>query len=264
MLDCVRPQQASTRGHSPSPGGVVGQRRLLDWYSLLPCNITLSDHHTGNPEDPALHLRILHHLSGPESLHNLCAIVSPVTYYLDNIFANIHTGCIIIRLWTVHKGINRVFPPGSRANSRQISFADVMLIIVESAVLYTATVVFSVAFEVGKSNAYYGVADVVSRHAIYPVMLLLTSETARQSLEVAGISFDLIIIRIWQGTSAEQTQAFTQSASRSTKFDGTQGVRVTTVRELHESVDTNALELQVVLPPDDMSKWRVKGVEGAV
>ena len=40
-----------------------------------------------------------------------------------------------------------------------------------------------------------------------------------QSLEVAGISFDLIIIRIWRGTSTEQTQAFAQTVAQPAKID---------------------------------------------
>lgn len=72
------------------------------------------------------------------------------------------SGCIIVRLWGVHRSTTSIFPPSSRVRSRHTNFANVTLIIVESALLYTATVVFSVVLEVAKTNAYYGITDIVS------------------------------------------------------------------------------------------------------
>ena len=46
-----------------------------------------------------------------------------------------------------------------------------------------------------------------------------TWRAARQSLEVAGISFDLIIIRIWTGVSTEHTQDFAEPAQRSSQVE---------------------------------------------
>lgn len=74
----------------------------------------------------------------------------------------LHLACIIVRLWGIHRSTATVFTPSSRVRSRHINFANVTLIIVESALLYTATVVFSVIFEVAKTNAYYGITDIVS------------------------------------------------------------------------------------------------------
>ena len=88
---------------------------------------------------------------------------------------------------------------------------------------------------------------------------------SRQSLEVAGISFDLIIIRIWQGTSAEQTQAFVQSASHPlSKHEDTPDVRIASVHQSHRSSDTDALELQVVLARGDAVGWRTKDADAAL
>ena len=91
---------------------------------------------------------------------------SNTCYVLDT---DVHTvkGCIIVRLWGIHRSITSAFTPSSRVRSRHISFADVTLIIVESALLYTATVVLSVVLEVAKTNAYYGVTDIVSIHLFY-------------------------------------------------------------------------------------------------
>ena len=51
--------------------------------------------------------------------------------------------------------------------SARLSLADLSLIIVESALLYTATVVLSVVLE--KTNADYGVTDVVSHLLSLPL-----------------------------------------------------------------------------------------------
>ncbi|KAH9905077.1 uncharacterized protein B0H18DRAFT_1197943 [Fomitopsis serialis] len=107
------------------------------------------------------------------------------------------TGLIILRLWRVHKRTSSFFTRSWRGPSR-LSFADVTLIIIESALLYTTTVIICVVLDLANSNAYYGATDV--------------------SLEVAGISFDLIIIRIWTGVSTEQTQAFTDTVENLSKI----------------------------------------------
>ena len=72
------------------------------------------------------------------------------------------SGCIIVRLWGVHRSTTTIFPPSSTVRSRHTNFANVTLIIIESALLYTATVVFCVVLDLTRTNAYYGATDVVS------------------------------------------------------------------------------------------------------
>ena len=82
-----------------------------------------------------------------------------------------------------------------------------------------------------------------------------------QSLEVAGISFDLIIIRIWTGVSTEQTQAFAAAdvAPHSMKPEIERKWRTASVHSALTELD--ALELQVVVSPEEPMGWRVKSVD---
>jgi len=92
---------------------------------------------------------------------------------------------------------------------------------VESALLYTTTVVFCVVLDLARTNMYYGITDI--------------------SLEVAGISFDMIIIRIWTGVSTEQTQAFAATLPNSSKL--TTEPRGQTASVHSGSTDLNAIDL---------------------
>lgn len=86
--------------------------------------------------------------------------------------------------------------------------------------------------------------------------------TLSQSLEVAGISFDLIIIRIWTGVSAEQTQAFAAAADVAPH-----GAKLKAKSQSHRAsvhsvlTDLDALDLHIVVSSDDIADWRAKGVE---
>ncbi|KZT69529.1 hypothetical protein DAEQUDRAFT_765372 [Daedalea quercina L-15889] len=101
-----------------------------------------------------------------------------------NVFS---TGLIIVRLWNFHRRSAEVFTQNWRGRGR-LNLVRMILIIVESALLYTTTVIVCIALDIVGSNAYYCATNL--------------------SFEAAGISFDLIIIRIWNGVSTEQTQAF--------------------------------------------------------
>ncbi|OSX68021.1 hypothetical protein POSPLADRAFT_1043180 [Postia placenta MAD-698-R-SB12] len=91
------------------------------------------------------------------------------------------TGMIVRRIWQVSKRSAQFFVSGN-------SLSRTNRIFVESALLYTTTmVVLFITILVG-NNALYGVSDV--------------------SLELAGIAFDLIIIRISRGTATELTEEF--------------------------------------------------------
>ncbi|PCH39050.1 hypothetical protein WOLCODRAFT_134699 [Wolfiporia cocos MD-104 SS10] len=104
----------------------------------------------------------------------------------------ISTGMIVYRIGKVSNQSAQYFSNNSRGSSTRMNLAGINRIIVESALLYTASVAVSLITEVISSNAIYNVTDV--------------------SLELAGISFDLIIIRIGRGIAAEQTQIFTETA----------------------------------------------------
>ena len=69
-------------------------------------------------------------------------------------------GCIIVKLWTVHKRTSSVFTRSSRIPKR-LGFKDVILIIVESALLYTMTVALCIILDLARTNVYYGITDIV-------------------------------------------------------------------------------------------------------
>ncbi|KAH9913022.1 uncharacterized protein B0H18DRAFT_1216689 [Fomitopsis serialis] len=145
------------------------------------------------------------------------------SFYLTTVVLNLlTTGLIIFRLWRAHKRTSSFFTRSWRVRSR-LSLANVILIMVESALLYTTTVVISVVLDLARSNMYYGVADI--------------------GLEVAGISFDMIIIRIWTGVSTEQTQAFAATLPNLSKSKSEPGDQVVSVH--YGSKDLNAAELVV-------------------
>ncbi|KAI0727111.1 hypothetical protein C8Q72DRAFT_841823 [Fomitopsis betulina] len=108
------------------------------------------------------------------------------TYYITTLALNVLTTVLIVyRIWDVHHQTT-AFYRVSRLGTDRIRSA--VRIFVESAALYTVAVAVSAVVELAKSNAYYG-----------------TSDTC---VELAGITFDLIIIRIWRGVTAEQEPTF--------------------------------------------------------
>ncbi|KAH9915072.1 uncharacterized protein B0H18DRAFT_1125092 [Fomitopsis serialis] len=142
----------------------------------------------------AFAVTILYYLStvGADTTIPMIPQLQPFLYsfYVTTLVLNLlTTGLIIVRLWKIHRRTSADFAQTWRVRSpSRLSFADIILIMVESALLYTTTVVFCVVLDLARTNVYYGITDI--------------------SLEVAGISFDMIIIRIWTGVSTEQTQAF--------------------------------------------------------
>ncbi|KAH9921342.1 uncharacterized protein B0H18DRAFT_880272 [Fomitopsis serialis] len=145
------------------------------------------------------------------------------SFYATTVVLNLlTTGFIIIRLWKIHKRTSAFFAQSWRVRNR-LSLADVILIMVESALLYTTTVVFSVVLDLARTNVYYGVIDL--------------------SIEVAGISFDMIIIRIWTAVSTEQTQAFAANSPNLLKFKTESGDQAASVHSGSE--DLAAIELVV-------------------
>lgn len=100
------------------------------------------------------------------------------------------TGLIAYRIWRVDRQSSRFFSQTSRGSVR-VSLRDVNRIMIESALLYTSAIAVTFIVEVAGSNAEYNVSDV--------------------GLELAGIAFDLIIIRIGRGIAAGQVRTPTPS-----------------------------------------------------
>ncbi|EED78462.1 predicted protein [Postia placenta Mad-698-R] len=97
------------------------------------------------------------------------------------------TGMIVHRIWQISRQSSEFFTQTFRGSGRT-NLRDVIVILIESALLYTASILATFVSAVAKSSINY---------------------------EVTGIAFDLIIIRINGGTSAEQTQAFTDYGAHS-------------------------------------------------
>ncbi|TFY60335.1 hypothetical protein EVJ58_g5218 [Rhodofomes roseus] len=97
----------------------------------------------------------------------------------------ITTALIVYRIWSMQKLSSEFFTKSWRGTGR-VNLAHVNRIFVESALLYTLSVAVTLMTELANTNGNYGVSDV--------------------SLELAGVSFDLIIIRIWSGVSIEPTE----------------------------------------------------------
>ncbi|KAH9915079.1 uncharacterized protein B0H18DRAFT_1042789 [Fomitopsis serialis] len=102
------------------------------------------------------------------------------------------TGMIVYPLWKTRKLTSEYFKLRSRKRDR---LKGMIRIFIESALLYTLSVAVSVIMEMVQSNGYYPSTDI--------------------SVQLAGFTFDLIIIRIWKGVSTEQTRAFADSMTRS-------------------------------------------------
>ncbi|EPS94636.1 hypothetical protein FOMPIDRAFT_93562 [Fomitopsis schrenkii] len=120
-------------------------------------------------------------------------------YYVTTLALNVLTTALIVyRIWDVHHQTTAFFRTSRLGTDR---IRNAVRIFVESALLYTVAVAVSAIAELAKSNAYYG-----------------TSDTC---VELAGITFDLIIIRIWRGLTAEQHPTFDRplDRQRSTRRD---------------------------------------------
>ncbi|KZT69503.1 hypothetical protein DAEQUDRAFT_690628 [Daedalea quercina L-15889] len=102
------------------------------------------------------------------------------------------TGMVVYPLWKTRRETSEYFKLRSRKRDR---LKGIICIFIESALLYTLSVVISIIVDLVHSNVYYPATDV--------------------SVQLAGFTFNLIIIRIWRGVSTEQTAAFAESMSKS-------------------------------------------------
>lgn len=115
----------------------------------------------------------------------LCYLSITMTFNL------ITTGLIVWRIWRVKKRSSQFFQRSWRGSGR-LDLSAINTIFVESALLYTTSVVITLITSVLGNNLSYGFSDI--------------------SLEMSGICFDMIIIRISKGLAAEQTQAFAETS----------------------------------------------------
>ncbi|KAH9905076.1 uncharacterized protein B0H18DRAFT_1132228 [Fomitopsis serialis] len=170
--------------------------------------------------------------------------IQPFVYafYSTTLTINVFTtGLVIVRLWKFHRRNAELFSRSWRVPGR-MDWARYTLIIVESALLYTATVVTCIALDLVGTNAYYGMTDI--------------------SLEAAGITFDLIIIRIWTGVSTEQTQAFMDTVQHASKVVATaHDEQIKSAPSAFTARDVNTLDLTQALPGDhdDQLEWQRNG-----
>jgi len=113
-----------------------------------------------------------------------------LTAYLATTLANnlICTGLIVYHIWRVNRHSSEFFTRGLKGSGR-LDFIALNRIFIESALVYTGSVSMTCVAAVLESNVFYAFSGV--------------------SLALAGVSFDLIIIRISRGVATEQTQDFT-------------------------------------------------------
>lgn len=79
-------------------------------------------------------------------------------------------------------------------------------IFVESALLYTFSVAINIIMEGLCNNAFYATTGVVSL-TVCSASFVADRSTPLQSVEIAGIAFDLIIIRTWAGNPSTRPSA---------------------------------------------------------
>jgi len=97
------------------------------------------------------------------------------------------TGLIVYRIAKIHSASARYFSTTSRGSGGSgMALARVNRILVESALLYTIFVTLTLIVEFANSNGVYGVSSLM--------------------VQIAGVQFDLIIIRIGRGIAAEHVQ----------------------------------------------------------
>ncbi|KZT05780.1 uncharacterized protein LAESUDRAFT_655190 [Laetiporus sulphureus 93-53] len=101
--------------------------------------------------------------------------------------------CLIVyRIHRIHKQSAQAFSSGMRVTTgSRIKLSEVNRILIESALLYTATAAIALIVNLARSNAVYVTSGIVT--------------------EMAGIQFDLIMIRVNRGIAAEQVQAATET-----------------------------------------------------
>ncbi|KZT68817.1 hypothetical protein DAEQUDRAFT_654769, partial [Daedalea quercina L-15889] len=90
-------------------------------------------------------------------------------------------------IWSMQKPSSDFIFQKSWRGTGNVKLSHVNKIFIESALLYTLLVIACLVTELSNTNGNYGVSDI--------------------SMELAGISFDLIIICIWSGVSTEAEPA---------------------------------------------------------
>ncbi|PCH39074.1 hypothetical protein WOLCODRAFT_110525 [Wolfiporia cocos MD-104 SS10] len=97
------------------------------------------------------------------------------------------TTLIVWKIGSISRQSAQFFSYNSRTQNGRLDLGTDNRVIVESALLYTASIAITLITELAGSNALYDVSDM--------------------SLELAGISFDLIIIRIGKHISEKRTHS---------------------------------------------------------
>ncbi|KZT05770.1 uncharacterized protein LAESUDRAFT_726716 [Laetiporus sulphureus 93-53] len=105
---------------------------------------------------------------------------------LSDIVNIVTTALIVIQIWWIHKQSTQHLCSSSRDSGR-LSLARINRIFIDSAILYTGIGIIGFIVEVSQSNAVYAVLSL--------------------SVEIAGIQFNLIMLRISSGNATERTEA---------------------------------------------------------
>ncbi|KAH9832949.1 uncharacterized protein C8Q71DRAFT_775722 [Rhodofomes roseus] len=109
--------------------------------------------------------------------------------YLLSLLLNISvTGLIVYRMWSLNKKISSLTKQRRNGSER---LKTVNRIFLESALLYTLSVVISAVLEMVSNDAFYSITSV--------------------NVELGGITFDLIIIRTWTAIAREDSRTFVES-----------------------------------------------------
>ncbi|KZT00768.1 uncharacterized protein LAESUDRAFT_764302 [Laetiporus sulphureus 93-53] len=97
----------------------------------------------------------------------------------------ITTGLTLYRILMIHRSTSRYFPNNSGSTVRAtVTWTQLFRILIESALLYTVISIIFLIVNLTGNNAVYCVSDM--------------------SLQIAGIQFDLIIVRVGMGITMEQ------------------------------------------------------------
>ncbi|KAH9928188.1 uncharacterized protein B0H18DRAFT_1210442 [Fomitopsis serialis] len=108
------------------------------------------------------------------------------TYLMSLLLNFLVTGLIVYRMRALSKQTSSFI-----RQQRWNRLKTVSRIFMESALMYTLSVVISAVMEMISNDAFYGTTDV--------------------SVELAGIAFDLIIIRLWTENTREESRTITES-----------------------------------------------------
>ncbi|EJF60321.1 hypothetical protein DICSQDRAFT_171278 [Dichomitus squalens LYAD-421 SS1] len=138
----------------------------------------------------------------------------------------IATSMIVYKIWSIERRSRAIFTMSSVASGTE-GLRRAMRIIIESGLMYSVGVIVFFVVYLANNNAQYGVSDCV--------------------VQIIGISFNLIIIRIDQGKSVESsyppnTLQMTSAGSRSGTFPA---FRFTRRTGTHSSI-TNVDERDIV------------------